>query len=185
MNELKNIVIVGKKDYTLAINFEKVGDQQPNCIFFDKNQLPVESSEAGATGLNSLYTLCIYLEKLKAKKALGQLTDVSYIVIPDTIHKDIEREIYKSWVVSGTYKDGKQVEPLRLSLWSKFVELYSEVFSYVVFKPLSKYNIKKPKYNADLVLYVSSLIKLSWDAIAQHELETLGLVLDFKELHEN
>ena len=181
MNELKNIVIVGKKDYTLAINFEKVGDQQPNCVFFDKNQLPVAAGDSGATGLNSLYTLCVYLEKLKAKKKLGRLNDVAYIIIPDTIHKDIQRETYKTWIATGTYKDGEAIDQLRLSLWNKFVELYEEVFRYVVFKPLSKYNIKNPKYNADLVLYVSSLIQLSWEAIAQHELESLGLMLDFKE----
>lgn len=181
MNELKNIVIVGKKDYTLAINFENVGDQQPNCIFFDKNQLPVSASNKAATGLNSLYTLCVYLEKLKAKKALNNLKDVSYIIIPDTIYKDITRETYKTWISKETYKDGKAIDKLTLSLWNKFVELYAEVFRNVIFRPLSKYNIKNPKYNADLVLYVNSLIQLSWEAIAQHELENLGLVLDFKE----
>lgn len=181
MNELKNIVIVGKKDYTLAINFEKVGDQQPNCIFFDKNQLPVSAIEKASTGLNSLYTLCVYLEKIKAKKQLNKLNDVAYIIIPDTIYKDITKETYKTWLAKETFRDGKPVDKLVLSLWNKFAELYSEVFKYVVFRPLSKYNIKNPKFNADLVLYINSLIQLSWEAIAQHELESLGLVLDFKE----
>lgn len=178
---MKNIVIVGKKDFTLAINFEHVGDRQPNCVFYDKNQLPMQGHEAGSTALNSLFTLCVYLEKLKAKKKLGQLKEISYIIIPDTIYKDITKEAYKSWALNGVYKDGKEIEAIKLKLWSKFAQLYSEVFNYVIFRPLSKYNIKKPKYNADLVLYVSSLIQLSWETIAQHEFETLGLELDFKE----
>lgn len=175
---MKNILIVGKKDYVLAIDFNEIGDSNPNCVFFDQSRLPVSADNIGSTALNSLYTLCIQLDKIKSIKETSGLKDMYYIIIPDTLHKDIVKESYKEWAMNKLYRNGKEIENIKLQLWTRFLELYSELFTNIIFKPLSKYNISNPKYNVDLILYIHKIIQLSWETISKHEYEKLEKEMD-------
>lgn len=177
MSKLNNVVIVGKKDYVIAVNFKDINDKQPSCIYYTGEKLPIPDEEQqGATAINSLYVVCNYLEEIqKNKKSLKQ---VCYVVVPNIVYDKISKGTYKNWVLTGGYVNSdNEINPLELAMWSRFLELYNDLFNLVEFKPMSMYNIKNPKFNAKHVKYVNNVIKQCWTLVTQHENEKLSAVL--------
>lgn len=178
MSKLNNVVIVGKKDYIIAVSFENFNDKSPECLYYsNENNLPIkDEDDKSATALNSLYVICDYLEEIQKIKATRK--QVSYIVVPNIIYDKISKGTYKNWVLTGGYLNSdKQINKLELALWTRFLQLYNDLFSIVEFKPLSLYNMKSPKFNASHVKYVNNFIKQCWALIEQHENEKLGAIL--------
>ena len=135
MNKLNNIIVVGKKDYIIAVNFNDFNDKRPDCVYYSGDKLPKQSDDQGATALNSLYVVINYLNKLKVEVTNGNLNQVSYIVVPDIVYDKISKGTYKNWVLKGGYMTSeKEIDQLELQLWTRFLELYKDLFSYVEFK---------------------------------------------------
>ena len=182
MNKFNNVIVVGKKDYVIAVNFNDYNDRTPDCVYYNKTKLPFKYENDFATGLNSLYVIVSYLDKIKTEVLTGKLNQVSYIVVPDVIYDKINKGTYKNWVLKGGYVNSKkEMDKLELQLWERFLSLYNEIFAYVEFKRLSLYNMKKPKFNVQHVRYVNNVIKQCWELIAQHEDVELNTVLDLAE----
>lgn len=182
MNKLNNIVIVGKKDYIIAVNFNDFNDKRPDCVYYNGSKLPKQNEEQGATALNSLYVIINYLNKIKIEVANNRMDQVSYIVVPDIVYDKISKGTYKNWVLKGGYvNSNKAMDQLELQLWTSFLNLYNELFAYVEFKRLSLYNLKKPKYNVNHIKYVNNVIEQCWNLIAVHENQRLEAILDLAE----
>lgn len=182
MNKLNNVIIVGKKDYIIAVNFNDFNDKRPDCVYYNGTKLPKNSEEQGATAINSLYVVINYLNKVKTEVVNGRMNQVAYIVVPDIVYDKISKGTYKNWVLKGGYVNSdKEMDKLELQLWTKFLELYNELFAFVEFKRLSMYNLKKPKFNANHVKYVNNVIGQCWDLIAVHENQKLEAILDLAE----
>lgn len=182
MNKLNNIIVVGKKDYIVAVNFNDFNDKKPNCVYYSGEKLPKQSDDQGSTAINSLYVVLNYLSKLKKEVLNGNLNQVSYITVPDIVYDKIAKGTYKNWVLKGGYVNSKkEMDKLELQLWTKFLELYKDLFAYVEFKRLSLYNLKKPKFNINHVKYVNNVIEQCWELIAIHENQKLNAILDLAE----
>ena len=182
MNKLNNVIIVGKKDYIIAVNFNDFNDKRPDCVYYNGTKLPKNSEEQGATAINSLYVINNYLSKIKSEVLGGRMDQVAYVVVPDIVYDKISKGTYKNWVLKGGYVNSdKEMDKLELQLWTKFLELYNELFAFVEFKRLSMYNLKKPKFNANHVKYVNNVIGQCWDLIAVHENQKLEAILDLAE----
>lgn len=182
MNKLNNVIIVGKKDYIIAVNFNDVNDKRPDCVYYNGAKLPKQSDEQGATAINSLYVINNYLSKIKSEVLGGRMDQVAYVVVPDIVYDKISKGTYKNWVLKGGYVNSdKEMDALELKLWTNFLGLYSELFAFVEFKRLSLYNLKKPKFNVNHVKYVNNVIGQCWELIAEHENKKLEAILDLAE----
>lgn len=182
MNKLNNVIVVGKKDYVIAVNFDNYNDKKPDCVYYNSNKLPVNYESKGATSLNSLYVVISYLEKIKTEVTQGRMNQVAYVVVPDIIYDKINKGTYKNWVLKGGYVNSdKKMDETELQLWTAFLNIYNEIFAFVEFKRLSLYNLKKPKFNVHHVKYVNNVITQCWELIAQHEDIVLNTVLDLAE----
>jgi hypothetical protein len=182
MNKLNNIVVVGKKDYIIAVNFCDFNDKKPDCVYYSEDKLPKNSTDQGSTAINSLYVVINYLTKIKAQIENKEASNVSYVVVPDILYDKISKGTYKNWVLAGGYLNSeKEIDQLELQLWTKFLHLYKDLFAYVEFKRLSLYNVKKPKFNVNHVKYVNNVIGQCWELISIHEKEQLNAILDLAE----
>ena len=182
MNKLNNVIVVGKKDYIIAVNFSDFNDKKPDCVYYSGDKLPKQSDDQGSTAINSLYVVINYLNKIKAEVLSGRLDKVCYMVIPNILYDTISKGTYKNWVLTGGYFNSeKEMDKLELQLWSKFLELYKELFSYVEFKKLSLYSMKKPKFNVNHIKYVNNVIGQCWELIEIYERQKLEAILDLTE----
>lgn len=187
MSKLNNVVVVGKKDYVIAVNFDSYTDKRPNCVYYNGTKLPFDNEFAGATVVNSLYVVMNYLEKIKTEVKNAEITgeevnSIYYVTIPDILYDKISKGTYKNWVLKKSYVNSeREINQLELQLWTQFLNLYKEIFEYVEFKRLSLYNIKKPKFNVNHIRYVNNVITQCWELIAQHENKKLEAILDAVE----
>lgn len=177
MSKLNNIVVVGKKDAIIAVNFEECNDSAPNCLYYKSDKLPLDHNTKGATTLNSLYVVNEFLKQIKMLRQAGAVNGVHYFVIPDVLHDRVSKGTFKNWVLKGEYRNGKSIDKQELELWADFTRLYKDLFDVVEFRALSLYNMKKPKFNIEQVKYTNDVISQCWDLIAEYENEKMATLI--------
>lgn len=124
----------------------------------------------GATRINTLAVVVRTLEQL-AEKDLTTESEPTVFYTLNQVTDFVHNGTFKFWLLNGGKKQGgEDVTEVEIGLWTRFAELYSQMYNHIIFKDVSSVNVpKNPRFTVSMdIKILAEFVDKSWERVRKN-----------------
>lgn len=164
---MRHIIIVGRGNGLTRVSYDSTANKANAKDYTGV----IDSMVASSTRINALSVIVLAMEQLLEKNVDGSLSaekQPTQIFTLGQVTDMIDNGTFKYWLKNGGKKsDGEAVHADEIELWTRFSELYKELYLDITFKNVSKLKLpKNSRYaisNEDRIL--ADYAAKAWDRV--------------------
>lgn len=142
----------------------------------------VPASERASTRVNALGGVVHTLRQLQESR--DKITGIVNIYTVGLVSDVVQRGTFKYWLLEKKTSDGQELNPAEIELWEEFLELYTELFSFVNIKDISTASIpQNPRFRVSREQQaLAKLASMAWDKCPEPTAVDENTVADLEEI---
>jgi hypothetical protein len=160
---MRTVIIVGRQNSVARIFYDSVA-RKASAVDY---QSVVPEGTQGETRINNLAVVVRTLEQLQ-EKGISEEKEPTMIYTVGMVVDSINKGTFKYWLKNGGKKlDGTAVNTEEMDLWTRFAELYKDMFVDVAFKDVKDGAIpKNPRFQVTKQQRIDAeYIQKAWDRV--------------------